>query len=101
CNKFKKDYLNNHIKTEGHISISKLRNNTNQSNIIIGLITQLGIEKSKIIASIKNAYFCSKQNLALNIYPDLSNFIEHQIKNNTEINYQTLPTKITPPPLHS
>ncbi len=42
CNKFKKDYLDNHIKTETHISISKLRNNTNQSNIITGFVTQLG-----------------------------------------------------------
>jgi hypothetical protein len=39
CNKFKKDYLDNHIKTETHISISKLRNNTNQSNLIIGFVT--------------------------------------------------------------
>ena len=35
CNKFKKDYFDNHIKTETHISISKLRGgSTNNPNII-------------------------------------------------------------------
>ena len=49
----------------------------------------------------RDAYFCSKQNLALNIYPDLNNLIEYQIKNHNEINYQTLPTKVLPSPLYS
>jgi predicted XRE-type DNA-binding protein len=57
CNKFKKDYLDNHIKTETHISISKLRNNTNQSNLIIGFITQLGVERSKVIALMRMHIF--------------------------------------------
>ena len=62
CNKFKKDYLDNHIKTEAHISISKLRGgSTNNPNIITNFITQLGVEKSKIIIVMRNAYFCSKQ----------------------------------------
>ncbi len=101
CNKFKKDYLDNHIKTEQHISISKLRNNANQSNIITSFVTQLGIEKSKVIALMRNAYFCSKQNLALNVYPDLNNLVEYQIKNHEEIHHQILPIKVLPPPLHS
>src|SRR2546429_834422 len=101
CNKFKKDYLDNHIKTEVHISISKLRNNTNQPNIIAGFVTQLGIEKSKIITLMRNAYFCSKKNLALNIYPDLNELVEYQLKNHNEINHQIPPTKVSPPPLYS
>ncbi len=49
----------------------------------------------------RNAYFCSKQNLALNIYSDFSNLVEYQIKNHDEINYQTPLTKVLPPPLYS
>ncbi|CAG8576953.1 10563_t:CDS:2 [Rhizophagus irregularis] len=100
CNKFKKDYLDNHIKTDTHSSIAKLRNNTNQPNIIAGFVTQLGVEKSKIITLMRNAYFCSKHNLALNIYPDLNNLVEYQIKNYDEIHYQKPPTKVLPPPLY-
>src|SRR4051812_6939835 len=38
CNKFKKDYLVNHVKTELHASISKLRNSTNEPNIITSFV---------------------------------------------------------------
>ncbi|GES93810.1 hypothetical protein GLOIN_2v24769 [Rhizophagus clarus] len=94
CNKFKKDYFDNHIKTEMHISISKLRRgSTNNPNIITSFITQLGVEKSCIIALMRNAYFCSKQNLALNIFSDINNLVvEYQINNYNEINYQIPPT---------
>ncbi|RGB29187.1 hypothetical protein C1646_795762 [Rhizophagus diaphanus] len=102
CNKFKKDYLDNHIKTEAHISISKLRSSgTKNPNIITNFITQLGVEKSKIISVMRNAYFCSKQNIALNVFPDLNNLIEYQINNYDIIDYQTPPTKILPPPLYT
>lgn len=102
CNKFKKDYLDNHIKTEAHISISKLRGGgTNNPNIITNFITQLGVEKSKVIGVMRNAYFCSKQNLALNVFPDLNNLIEYQIENHDTIDYQTPPTKVLPPPLYT
>jgi len=102
CNKFKKDYLDNHIKTETHISISKLRGgSTNNPNIITSFIIQFGVEKSNVIALMRNAYFCSKQNLALHIYPDLNNLVEYQIKNYEEINCQIPPTKVLPPPLYS
>ena len=49
----------------------------------------------------RNAYFCSKQNLALNIYSDLNNLIEYQIKSHEEIHHQILPIKVLPPSLHS
>ncbi|GBB98166.1 hypothetical protein RclHR1_03150029 [Rhizophagus clarus] len=103
CNKFKKDYLDNHIKTETHISISKLRgDSTNNPNIITSFITQLGVKKSCIIALLmRNTYFCSKQNLAFNIFSDINNLVEYQINNYNEINYQTLPTQVLLPPLYS
>src|SRR3954447_25639609 len=77
CNKFKKDYLDNHIKTEAHVSISKLRNSMNQTNIITSFVIQLGIEKSRIITLIRNSYFCSKKNLAFNIFPNFNDLIEY------------------------
>jgi hypothetical protein len=48
----------------------------------------------------RNAYFCSKHNLALNIYLDLNNLVEYQLKNHEEIYHQTLPIKVLPPPLY-
>ena len=100
-NKFKKDYLDNHVKTESHVSISKLRNSTNQPNIITSFVTQLGVEKSKIITLMRNTYFCSKKYIALNIYLDLNDLVEYQINNYDEINYQTLPTMVLPLPLYT
>jgi len=49
----------------------------------------------------RNAYFCSKKNLALNIYSDLNDLVEYQVKNHNEINHQTPPIKVSPPPLHT
>ncbi|CAI2195749.1 3228_t:CDS:2, partial [Funneliformis geosporum] len=43
-------YLDNHLKVESHISVSRARNNTNQPNIITSFVSQLEVEKSKIIA---------------------------------------------------
>ena len=48
----------------------------------------------------RNAYFCSKQNLVLNIYSDLNNLVEYQIKNYDKINYQILLTKVLLPLLY-
>jgi hypothetical protein len=52
--------------------------------LITNFAKQLGIDKLNIISLMRNVYFCSKNNQAINIFPELCNLISIQVKNNKE-----------------
>ena len=54
-------------------------------NVSIQYRELLDKEKLSIISLMRNVYFSSKQNLSLNIYPDLCNLMSLQIENNNEL----------------
>jgi len=45
---------------------------------------QLGIDKLNIISLMRNVYFCSKNNQAINIFPELCKLVSIQINNSKE-----------------
>ncbi len=52
--------------------------------LVTNFAKQLGIDKLNIISLMRNVYFCSKNNQAINVFPELCKLISIQIKNSKE-----------------
>ena len=52
--------------------------------LVTNFAKQLGINKLNIISLMRNVYFCSKNNQAINVFPELCKLISIQIKNSKE-----------------
>jgi len=52
--------------------------------LVANFAKQLGIDKLNIISLMRNVYFCSKNNQAINVFPELCKLISIQIKNSKE-----------------
>ncbi|GBB99207.1 hypothetical protein RclHR1_03450002 [Rhizophagus clarus] len=81
--KYRLENLKNHIKTNEHKESEDL-SKPQQLKLITTFSKQLGIDKLKIISLMRNVYFCSKNNQAINIFPELCKLVSIQIKNNKE-----------------
>lgn len=71
------DKIKDHMKTSEHKKFSDL--------LKPNATRQLDTKRLVIISLMRNIYFCSKNNIPLNTYPDLCNLISLQIENNNEL----------------
>ena len=74
--------IKNHLNTNEHKQSESHYSHADQYELNREMFDK---EKSSIISLMRNVYFCSKQNLSLNIYPDLCDLTLLQIKNKEEI----------------
>jgi len=81
--KYRLEKLKNHLKTSEHKESEDL-SKPEQLKLVANFSKQLGIDKLKIISLMRNVYFCSKNNQAINIFPELCKLISIQIKNSKE-----------------
>lgn len=80
---YRLEKIKNHVKTSEHKESEDL-SKPQQLKLITNFAKQLGIDKLNIISLMRNIYFCSKNNQAINIFPELCNLISIQIKNSKE-----------------
>ena len=81
--KYRLEKIKNHVKTTEHKESEDLAK-PQQLKLISNFAKQLGIDKLNIISLMRNVYFCSKNNQAINIFPELCKLISIQIKNSKE-----------------
>lgn len=81
--KYRLEKIKNHVKTSEHKESEDL-SKPQQLKLLGNFAKQLGIDKLNIISLMRNVYFCSKNNQAINIFPDLCKLISIQIKNSKE-----------------
>src|SRR3954470_23198851 len=81
--KYHLEKIKNHVKTTEHKESEDL-SKPQQLKLISNFAKQLGIDKLNIISLMRNVYFCSKNNQAINTFPELCKLIAIQVKNNKE-----------------
>ena len=81
--KYRLEHIKNHVKTSEHKESEDL-SKPQQLKLVTNFAKQLGIDKLKIISLMRNVYFCSKNNQAINTFPELCKLISIQIKNSKE-----------------
>ncbi len=59
--------------------------NSNQTGIKEDVNQMLGMSMDSVVIQMRNIYFLSSQNIAINIYPDLANLVNYQKEHPTSI----------------
>jgi hypothetical protein len=95
--------IKEHLKTSEHKESEKLLEAEQLQSSSIS-ISQLNTKKLTIISLMMNVYFCSKENIALNVYPKLCKLRSLQAKNEKGVviddrNYNLKPASIKKPSL--
>jgi len=94
--KYRLEKIKNHVKTTEHKESEDLAK-PQQLKLISNFAKQLGIDKLNIISLMRNVYFCSKNNQAINTFPELCKLIEIQVKNNKEYIISSKMSVLKPP----
>jgi len=84
------DKIKKHSNTNEHKESELMLLNSDQNESNRDNTEQLNEEKSLIISLMKNIYFCSKNNISLNVYPNLCSLVSLQIRNNISDKISTL-----------
>ncbi len=69
----------------------------NQTGIKEGVNQMLEMGMDSVVTQMRNIYFLSSQNIAINIYPDLANLVNYQKKYSTSI-VSDIPLQVFRPP---
>ncbi|CAG8685458.1 29278_t:CDS:2, partial [Racocetra persica] len=98
CGTFRKDYLNQHIKINGHINAMKAYYQpANQIDLFTGFTTQADYNKLEIISKMRCVYLCAQKHLPIFAYPDIINLMNLNLKNQTKLVYDSEVQTLTPP----
>ncbi|CAB4415772.1 unnamed protein product [Rhizophagus irregularis] len=81
--KYRLESIKNHVKTAEHKESEDL-SKPQQTRIITNFVKQLGIDKLNIISLMRNVYFCAKNHLPINLFPNLCELVTTQIRNREE-----------------
>lgn len=80
CNYMKLEYIKRHENSNEHkTSINFL--DPAQTRIKESVHLSLGMNAKKIIHQMRNVHFLSQHNIALNVFPDMSDFVTYQMNN--------------------
>ncbi|CAH1769156.1 6227_t:CDS:2, partial [Entrophospora sp. SA101] len=80
CNYMKLEYVKRHEDSNEHkTSINFL--DPAQTSIKESVHLLLGMDAKNIIHQMRNVYFLSQHNIALNVFPDMSDFVTYQMNN--------------------
>ena len=80
CDYMKLEYIKRHENSNEHkTSINFL--NPAQTSIKESVHLLLGMNAKNIIHQMRNVYFLSQHNIALNVFPDMSDFVTYQMNN--------------------
>ena len=80
---YRLENIKNHIKTSEHKASEEL-SKPQQMKLITNFARQLGVDKLKIISLMRNVYFCAKNHLPINLFPNLCGLVTTQIRNREE-----------------
>ncbi|CAG8555013.1 2027_t:CDS:2 [Cetraspora pellucida] len=98
CGTFQKDYLNQHIKINGHINVMKAYYQpANQIDLFTGFTTQADYNKLEIISKMRCVYLCAQKHFPIFAYSDIINLMNLNLKNQTELVYDSEVQTLTPP----
>ncbi|CAG8754148.1 11122_t:CDS:1, partial [Funneliformis caledonium] len=97
CDYMKIDYVKRHEKSKEHKDAVVLLD-PNQTGIKEGITKMLNSSAENILTQMRNIYFLSAHHLALNVFPDLSQFVTYQTQN-TGIISSDKPLQILRPPI--
>ncbi|CAG8476302.1 19217_t:CDS:2 [Cetraspora pellucida] len=98
CGTFRKDYLNQHIKINSHINVIKAYYQpANQIDLFTGFTTQADYNKLEIISKMQCVYLCTQKYLPIFAYPNIINLMNLNLKNQTELVYNSEIQTLTPP----
>lgn len=81
-NVFRLDRINKHSNSNEHKESELISLNSNQTESSRVNIERSNEEKLRIISLMEIIYFCSKNNISLNVYPNLCKLISLQTRNN-------------------
>ncbi|CAG8590573.1 9_t:CDS:2 [Ambispora gerdemannii] len=100
CEWIKEDSLVRHQKVKEHVNIVKGRTTGNASTVDnpspVRFTQFYGLGKAKVIENMRIAYFMIKQNMSLDGYQEMCNFITFQFQNQTGITLDAPPISIHP-----
>jgi len=84
CDTMKLEFVKRHENSVEHKNSLQILS-PNQTGIKEGVNQMLGIGMDSVVTQMRNIYFLSSQNIAINIYPDLANLVNYQKKYSTSI----------------
>ena len=96
CDTMKLEFVKRHENSVEHKNSLQILS-PNQTGIKEGVNQMLGIGMDSVVTQMRNIYFLSSQNIAINIYPDLANLVNYQKKYSTSI-VSDIPLQVFRPP---
>jgi hypothetical protein len=97
CDTMKLEFVKRHENSAGHKNSLQILD-PSQTGIKEGVNQMLGRGMDSVVTQMRNIYFLSSQNIAINVYPDLANLVNYQKENPTNI-VSDVPLQILRPPI--
>jgi len=96
CDTMKLDFVKRHENSVGHKNSLQILD-PSQTGIKEGINQLLGRGMDSVVTQMRNIYFLSSQNIAINVFPDLANLVNYQKENPSNM-VSDLPLQILRPP---
>jgi hypothetical protein len=96
CDTMKLEFVKRHENSVGHKNSLQILD-PSQTGIKEGVNQMLGRGMDSVVVQMRNIYFLSSQNIAINVYPDLANLVSYQQENPSNM-VSDIPLQILRPP---
>src|SRR5581483_5677165 len=96
CDTMKLEFVKRHENSAEHRNSLQILS-PNQTGIKEGVNQMLGMGMDSVVTQMRNIYFLSSQNVAINVFPDLANLVNYQKEHPTSMVSDT-PLQILRPP---